>query len=181
MLETLTAVFAVLTSGAGGGLLGGVFAIFKQREERKERVEMEKINLQRDQIEYQNAEAEREHSLIMLKEGGRLEVEKIQTESEAEIEVAHQSALSSAQEVFAKLKTSTGMDDYRSSVRPTLAYWAAALFTAMLIWAFFEFHKTIDEETGKQILIGMFGTLTFIVTSVISFYYISRRNSAPKG
>lgn len=180
MLTTLTALFSVLTSGAGGGLLGGIFGIFKQSQERKERVEMARINIERDNLEYQNAKAERDHALLMLDKGGEIEVEKVQVEAEAEIEVAHQSALSSAQEVFKNLKTSTGMDNYRASVRPSLAYWGATLFTVMLCWAFIEFHSTIDAEIGKQILVGMFSTLTFIVTSITTFYYVSRRNSAPR-
>ena len=180
MFTAVTALFSVLTSGAGGGLLGGIFGIFKQSQERKERVEMARINVERDQLEYKNAQAEREHALLILDKGGEIEVEKIQVESEAEIEVAHQSALSSAQEVFSRLKTSSGMDDYRASVRPTLAYWGAFLFTAMLCWAFYQYHDLIDDETGKQILVGMFSTLTFIVTSITTFYYVSRRNSAPR-
>lgn len=181
MLTTLTAIFTVLTSGAGGGLLGGIFGIFKQSQERKERVEMARINLERDNLEYQNAKAERDHALLMLDKGGEIEVEKIQTEADAEIEVAHQSALSSAQEVFNNLKTTSGMDNYRASVRPTLAYWGAILFSSMLGWAFYKYHGLIDAETGKQILVGMFSTLTFIVTSITTFYYVARRNTAPRG
>ena len=180
MLTALSGLFTVLTSGAGGGLLGGIFGIFKQSQERKERVEMARINLERDDLEYQNAKQEREHALLILEKGGEIEVEKVKTESEAEIEVAHQSALSSAQDALKNLKTTSGMDNYRGSVRPTLAYWGAILFTVMLCWAFWKFGGTIDKDAGKQILIGMFSTLTFIITSIITFFYVARRNSAPR-
>lgn len=179
-MSVLAGLISVLTSGAGGGILGGIFGIFKQSQERKERVAMAEINLKRDQLEYENAKAEREHALSMLSKTGELELQKIQTETEAEIEVAHQSALSSAQDALKNLKTSSGMDNFRASVRPTLAYWGALLFTIMLAWAFSKFHQTIDVETGKQILLGLFGTLTFTLTSVISFYYVSRKNTAPR-
>jgi hypothetical protein len=180
MLEALTGLFAVLTSGAGGGILGGIFGLFKQSQERKERVEMAKINLQRDDLEYKNAREERAHALQMLEKGAEIELEKIQTETEAEVDIAHQTALSSAQKVFNSLKTTSGMDNFRASVRPILAYWGAILFTAMLAWAFAKYHHLIDKETGKQILIGMFSTLTFIVTSITTFYYVARRNAAPR-
>jgi hypothetical protein len=179
MLTTVAALFSVFTSGAGGGLLGGVFGLFKQSQERKERVDMARINLERDQLEYSEAQKERTHSLTMLKAGASIELEKVQTETEAEIEVSHQNALSSAQDALKGLNTTTGMDNFRASVRPMLAYWAVALFSGMLIWAFIEYSDTISDGDGKEILLGMFGTLTFIVTSVTSFYYVSRRNTAP--
>jgi len=170
----------VFTSGAGGGIVGGIFGLFKQSQERKERVEMARINVERDQLEYENASKEREHSLLMLEKGAEIELEKVQTETEAEIEITQQNALSSAQDALKNLNTSTAMDNFRASVRPLLAYWGVTLFTAMLGWAFYEYKDTIDKDTGKQILIGMFATLTFIVTSITSFYYVSRRNSSPK-
>ncbi len=180
MITALTTFFSLLTSGAGGGILGGIFGLFKQSQERKERVEMARVNLERDKMEYENAEKEREHALIMLEKGGQLELEKVETEAEAEIEVAHQAAMSSAQDALKNLKTSSKMDDFRASVRPVLAYWGAIMFSAMLIWTFSKFYSTIDTATGKSILLGLFGTLTFIVTSITTFYYVARRNSAPK-
>jgi hypothetical protein len=51
----------------------------------------------------------------------------------------------------------------------------------MLAWSFWKFNDQLDSETGKLILLGLFSTLSFIVTSVISFYYVSRRNSKPHG
>lgn len=179
-MAIVTALLSVLTSGAGGGLLGGIFGLFKQNQERKERVEMARIELDRDQAEYANAKEEREHALQMLSKQGELKLQEVETEAEAAMELANQSALSSAQDAFKNLKTSTGMDNFRASVRPLLAYWAAILFTVMLWWAFDKFNTTIDAAAGRELLLTMLGTLTFIVTSVISFYYVSRRNSAPK-
>lgn len=181
MIATVTTIFTLLTSGAGGGILGGVFGLFKQRGERKERAEMEKLAIRRDMMEYRNASAERRHALQMMEMGAQIELEKVQSETDAEIEIANQQALSSAQDALKNLKTTSGMDNYRASVRPTIAYWATILFTTMIAWAFYKFSPTIDQDTGKQILLGMFATLTFVVTSVTTFYYVSRRNSAPKG
>lgn len=180
MITAISTIFTLLTSGAGGGIVGGIFGIFKQKQERKERVEMAKINLERDKLEYENAQKERDHALVMLEKGAELELRKVQTEAEAEIEVSHQAALSSAQEALKHLKTSSKMDDFRASVRPVLAYWGAIIFTSMLAWAFVKFNSTIDEQTGRNILTGLFGTLTFIVTSITTFYYVARRNPAPK-
>lgn len=177
MITGLTALFSVLTSGAGGGIIGGIFGLFKQGQERKERVEMARLELERDEMEYKNASEERKHALIMLEKGAEMEAMKIETEAEAHIEVANQKSLGKAQDVFKSLKTTSGMDNYRASVRPTLSYWIAILFTIMIGWAFWKFNATIDDETGKTILIGMFSTLTFTLTSVVSFYYVSRRNN----
>lgn len=187
----ITSIIALLSSGAGGGLLGGIFGLFKQSQERKERVEMARIEKERDELEYRAAADERAHALAMLERSaelkleeaqimGALKLETVQTETEAEIEVAHQKALGKAQGVFDKLKTSQGMDNFRASVRPTLAYWFALLFSVMLAWAFSEFHATIDAKAGRELLLGMFATLTFLVTSIGTFYYVSRRNSAPR-
>lgn len=180
MFTAITALFSVFTSGAGGGLLGLVGGLFKQSQERKERVEMSRIDIERDAAGYANDKEERAHALIMLDKGASIELEKAQTETEASIDIENQKTLSSAQEVFKNLDTSTETDDYRARVRPNLAYWGVALFTIALGWAFYEFKDTIDEETGKQILVGMFATLTFIVTSITTFYYVSRRNNSPK-
>lgn len=179
MFTAITALFSVFTSGAGGGLMGGIFGLFKQSQERKERVEMARINVERDNAGYANDKEERAHALIMMEKGASIELEMVQTETEASIDIENQKALSSAQEVFKGLDTSTETDDYRARVRPNLAYWGVSLFTLALAWAFWEFKDTIDAETGKQILVGMFATLTFIVTSITTFYYVSRRNSAP--
>ena len=176
----LTTIFTALSTGAGGGLLGGIFGLFKQSQERKERVEMARIEMERDAAEYANDKAEREHSLLMLEKGGRLEIEKVMTESEAEIEVSHQVTLGAATVAeFSNLNTSSWMDNFRASIRPSLAVWASLLFTIMLTWAFYEYGDRITPAEGKVILLGLFATLEFTVSSVVTFYYVSRRNSAP--
>jgi hypothetical protein len=181
ILESIAGLSSILTSGAGGGIVGSLFGILKQSQERKERVAMAQINLDRDRAEYENAEKERHHALTMIDKQGEIKLETIQTESEAEIEISNQFTLSEAQEAeFKNLNTSTAMDNFRASIRPLLAVWAAILFTSMLGWAFLEYKDTIDDDVGGDLLLGMFATLTFIITSVISFYYVSRRNAAPK-
>lgn len=176
----IASIVTLLTSGAGGGIVGGVLGLFKQRSERKERIETARINLERDKIDYENSEKERQHALVMLERGAKLELEKVETEAEKEIEVSHQKALSSAQDALKNLKTSTGMDNYRASVRPTLAFWFVLLFTVLLCWAFYSFHESITEETGGKLLEKLFSTLTFTVTSIVTFYYVARRNSKPQ-
>jgi len=179
MLTTLTALFSVLTSGAGGGLLGGVFGIFKHSQERKERVEMARINADLQEAKYRNDFERRQHDMRMLEKEGSIDLAKMAEQAKADMEVEYQRSLAKAQEALTGLSTNTAMDNYRASVRPTLAYWGAILFTLMLAWAFTEFGETIDKDTGRQILLGMFSTLTFIMTSVVTFYYVSRRNPAP--
>lgn len=177
MIATL---LTLLSSGASGGIVGGILGLFKQSQERKERIESAKIELDRDKLDYDNAEKERQHALVMLQQGAKIELEKVETEAEKEIEISHQNALSSAQDALKNLKTTAGMDNFRASVRPVLAYWGASLFSAMLAWAFYSFSNLIDAEIGKDLLLNLFGTLNFIVTSIVTFYYVSRRNSKPK-
>lgn len=177
MLTAISGIITLLSSGAGGGILGGFFGLFKQSQERKERIEMEKIQVERDRIDAEDRKLEREHQLTMLERGAELQIEQAQTEAEAEMEVANQAALQTAQKAeFSKLSTTSGMDNYRASVRPTLAYWAATLFSLALGYAFYRWNAKIDPETGKEILLGLFGTLSFTVTSIVTFYYVSRRN-----
>jgi hypothetical protein len=174
-----TALLGLLTSGAGGGIVGGILGIFKQSQERKERVAMAELNVKRDMLEYKNAKDERDHALVMLDKQGEIKLETIQTESEAEIEITHVKALGEAQSVFGNLKTSSKMDDFRASVRPVLAYWAITIFSVMLVWAFAEFAGQLTAAEGMKILIQLISTLLFTVSSITAFYYVSRRNSAP--
>lgn len=181
MIESIGAVLGLLGSGAGGGLLGGLFGIWKQSQERKERAEMARIELERDQAEYTNARAERDHSLVLLERGAQLEVDKIEAETEAEMEIANQVALGKAQRAeFGNLNTTSGMDNFRAAIRPTLALWAWALFNIMLGWAFWKFSDKIDADMGLQILLGLFATLNFTVSSIVTFYYVARRNNSPR-
>lgn len=181
MITAITTLFTVLTSGAGGGLLGGIFGLFKQSQEAKERIEMEKIQVERDRIEIEDRREEREHQLTMLERGAKIELDKVATESQMAMEISNQQALSAAQVAeFSGLNTTRKMDNYRASVRPTLAYWVAVIFTIALCWAFYTYREQLSPEDGKAILMGLFGTLTFALTSVITFYYVSRRNSKPQ-
>ncbi len=181
MIEAIGSVLGLLGSGVGGGLLGGIFGIWKQRQERIERAEMARIELERDNMEYANAKAERDHSLVLLDKGAKIELDKIETETEAEIEIANQVVMGKAQKAeFAGLDTTSGMDNFRACVRPTLALWAWALFNAMLGWAFYKFADRIDADMGLQILLGLFATLNFTVSSIVTFYYVARRNNTPR-
>lgn len=177
MIATL---LAVLTSGAGGGIVGAITGIFKQSQERKERVAMAELELKRDEAEYANAQAQRAHELVLLEKGAKIELDKIETEADMEIEVSHQETLGQAQIAeFKNLNTSSWMDNLRASVRPVLAYWFTFIFNVMLIWAFMEYSDQLTDSDGKDILLGLFGTLSFTVTGIVTFYYVTRRNSAP--
>lgn len=181
MIEAIGSVLGLLGSGVGGGLLGGIFGIWKQRQERIERAEMARIELERDQAEYSNAKEERAHSLVLLEKGAQIEVDKLEIEAEAEMDIANQAAMGKAQEAeFGNLGTTTGMDNFRAMVRPTLALWAWGLFNIMLGWAFYKFADRIDADMGLQILLGLFATLNFTVSSIVTFYYVARRNNTPR-
>ena len=177
MIET---IFAILTTGAGGGIIGGVFALFKQREERKERLEVARIQLERDKLDHDAAQKEREHEALMLERNAEHELRRTMAEGDIEAEVATLEAIGTAQATLAELNTTPAMDNYRASVRPSLAYWGVLLFTVLLSWAFYEFKDTITADKGGALLENLISTLVFITTSIISYYYVSRRNHAPR-
>lgn len=187
----ISAILGLFSSGFGGGLFGGIFGLAKQFLERGERAQQRKDDLDRDRLEYDNADKERSHALVMLNRAAELNLEQskveaaadlaeTEAETEAEVAVANQKALNSAQDVFKNLKTSKGMDNYRGSVRPTLAFYYTILFSAILWWFFDDYAGVITDEEGKSILLALIATLNFTVTSIVTFYYVSRRNSAPK-
>ena len=180
MLEIITAAASILTSGAGGGIAGGLFCLFKQSQERKERIELAKIKLEQYRHDSLNAEKEREHARYMLEASQGQELQLLKEDASAEIEVTRQASIGAAQSALTNLKTTKGMDNYRGSVRPTLAYLMTAFFISMLVWSFIEWHDLIDDETGKMLLIGLFQTLNFSFVGVQSFYFISRRNEPTK-
>lgn len=173
----LAGILSILTSGAGGGLIGGIMGLFRQRSESKERVELAKLAIERDSLEYREANLEREHQVIMLNSGAKIELDRVITETEAQAEIATVSALGKAQKVFANLKTSTWMDNYRASVRPTFAYFIMTMFTVFLAWSFVQHSDGIEPTQGAVILIGLLDTLVFMVTSITSFYFVSRPNT----
>jgi hypothetical protein len=173
----LTTLFTVLTSGAGGGIFGGILGLFKSSQENKKEISLAEIEMKRDVAEYANATEQRKHDLLVIEKTGQLKLDGIETEAEMEIEVAHQSTLGKATIAeFRNLNTSTWMDNLRASVRPVAAYWFSILFSYMLIWAFWKYADSITPAEGKQILMGLFGTLTFAVTSILSFYFVARSN-----
>mgnify|MGYP000389160619 CR=1 FL=1 len=175
--DILTGGLSLLTGGAAGGVVGAISAIWKSSQENKLKIELERLNNEREAREYDNAKSEREHQAWLVTQGHANEMDKIKTETDAELDIATMQALqvSSAAE-FGDLNTTSAMDNYRASVRPTVAYWSVLAFNVMLCWAFSEFSDQINESAGLQILLGLFATLNFTVASVISFYYVSRNN-----
>lgn len=178
MGATLSGLLSVLTTGASGGIVGGILALFRTAGERKERLALKEIELKRDQAEYADARAREQHQLTMLEKGAQLELEKTQTEGEIAADLAHQQTLSTAQVAeFQKLNTSRWMDNWRASVRVFLGYSFTAVFFAALFWAFGTYRDDITADQGLEILIGLFATLEFGVSSVISFYLVARANA----
>lgn len=170
-------VFGLLTSGAGGGIIGGVFALFKGAQELKEKIAFARIEKERDEMEYENAREERAHQVVLMEKGAQIELEKIQTETEAEVDIANQAALSRAQGQEFKLKTTSWMDNLRASVRPVLAYTFTLLFIGLSAWSFVEFASQLNDKDGKELLLMFIQTLTFTVTAIVTFYYVARRNT----
>lgn len=179
-MDILTTLFTLLTSGAGGGLLGGIFGLFRKSQEVKERIELEKIQMQREEYQRQDRASQRDHEVKILEMGGDIDLKQSINEWQGRIEVANQAALSKAQDSLNNLNTTSGMDNYRASVRPTQAYWITVMFTVMIGWAFSKWHGLITDEAGYEIMMGMFSTLSFAFTSVIMFYFVNRNNQ-PRG
>ncbi len=175
-MELLTTALSILGSASGGGIIGGAIGLFKMNSERKERIALARIDLTRDKLEYDNASAERSYKLQAMSKQGEINLKQTEAETAAEIETAHVESLGKAQAVFSNLKTSKAMDNFRASVRPTLAYLFTVLFTVLLIWLFAKFSGQIDSDQGMYLLMQMINTLIFTVTSLVTFYYVARPN-----
>ena len=167
-------IMTIATGGVGGGLIGSIVGLCKAKIDNTRETAMETLRADRERAEYLEGEKERAHELQMM-QADTVGRERIaETEGSAAADIEHMRAMGKAQAVFAGLKTSRFMDNYRGSVRPTLAYWTNFVFTLMLGWAFYKFHAQITADQGAQILIGLIATLTFLVTSQNSFYYVQR-------
>lgn len=174
-------IVTLLTSGAGGGIVGGILALFRTAGERKERLELEKLSVQRDQMEIEDRRATERHDLAMLEKGAEVKIQQAQAEGEiaADIENTRQRGMAAAAE-FTGLKTTSGMDNFRAAIRPALASIFTVFFICVFLWAFAQYREQLTASDGKEILLGLFATLEFAVTSIISFYYVSRRNAKPQ-
>lgn len=180
-MEIITGIFTILTSGAGGGIIGGLLGLFRKSQEMKERIEFERLQIEREENQRVDRDNQRNHDMEMLRMGGDIDLQQSINEWNSKIEIANQQALSKAQDGLNNLNTTSGMDNYRASIRPTLAIWVSVLFTVMLVWSFYKWNHLIDNETGYEILMGLFATLSFSFTSVIVFYYVNRNNPVPSG
>jgi len=176
-MGTLVEVFGLLASGAGGGLLGGIFGLFKKHQEASLAVKLRALELDQAREDNKEAAREREHTLMLIEKQGDVSLAETEAEVQGQIDVAHSKALAVAQDKeFGGLKTSRKMDNYRASVRPTLAYWYSFVFSVFGGWAFSEFH-TVLAPHAQTIMMGFIGTLTFLVSSMGTFYFVSRDNA----
>ena len=172
------AILSLLTSGAGGGIIGGLFALFRTAGERKERLESKKIDLERDKMEYENIRATQSHEKDMLAAGAEIALKHAETEGEIAADLAITAAKTAAVVTeFKALNTSSWVDNVRAMIRPLLALYFTAVFSYILFWAFSTYKGQLTALDGKEILMGLLLTLEFAVTSILSFYYVSRRNA----
>tara|TARA_R110002012_G_scaffold61450_1_gene161099 strand:+ start:1642 stop:2166 length:525 start_codon:yes stop_codon:yes gene_type:complete len=166
----------LLVGGAGGGVLGGVFGLARHFMDSRKSVSMENIKLDRDKLDAEESKKEREHALLLIEKQSDVRLAETEARIEGEISIEHSKALREGQKVFHGLKTTSKMDNYRASVRPTLAYWFSVIFSGFLFWSFYNFSDTLIQS-APQMMIGLVSTLTFIVTSIITFFYVSRPNA----
>jgi len=178
MIATL---ITLLTSGAGSGIVGGIFGIFRQWGDRKERVRMAEIGLENRRVEAEEAQKVREHGLVMLKESADLALIQTKVEMDGAAAIANQQAQAAAQTAeFSNLDTKTSsVDKLRGSVRPVMAYWVMTMFNLALAYSFYKWADKITPVEGKEILLLLVSTLLFMATSITTFYYVSRKNAAP--
>lgn len=175
-----TAILGILTTGAGGGIVGGLLALFRTSGERKERLALAQLELDRDRMDAAEAAKEHDRAKEMIALNASVQLQKVETETDAEIEIEGMKALDSAQIAeFANLNTSTWVDNWRAIIRPALCTALSFIFFGMLIWAFAKYNDEITATEGKEILAGLFLTLEFGVNAAWSFYYVARRNSRP--
>lgn len=167
----------LLVSGAGGGVLGGVFGLARHFMDSKKLVRLAEIELKRDKMDADESERERSHALLLIEKQADVSLAETEATIQGEINVAHSKTLAASQDKeFGRLNTTRKMDNYRASVRPTLAYWFSLIFSVFLFWSFYNFSDTLSD-IAPQLMAGLLSTLTFIVTSIITFFYVSRPNA----
>jgi len=174
-------ILAIFTSGAGGNIMGGILALFKTAGERKERIELRRLDIEQDNLEYAEAEKLRAHERETTQQDADNAIRQTETEGDIAAEVA--TVTSRGQAVVAEinnLKTSQWVDNIRALMRPLLVTWAVSFFTGMFIWAFGKYSGLITQAEGIEILKGMFLTLNFAVNASIQFYLVARSNNAAK-
>lgn len=173
-------IISILAGGAGGGIFGVLAGIFKNRSDNKHREEMARIANERDEMEYTRQRESEENRIELAQITGQLEADKIELEGDIAADLEEAKALGKAQEAeFGNLNTSTWMDNFRASVRPVLSYLYTSAFFTFFYWAFNKYSDMITDEMGGQILLGMFATMEFATTSILGFYFVSRRNARP--
>lgn len=167
---------SLLVGGAGGGILGGVFGLARHFMDSRKTVNLAELELKRDKLDAEESQRERNHALTMLEKKADVKLAETEATIQGEIDVAHSKTLAVAQDKeFRSLNTSKKMDNYRASVRPTLAYWFSAIFSVFAFWAFYKFNHLL-ASSAETIMLELIATLTFIVTSIITFFYVSRPN-----
>lgn len=181
MLEIIAAIGTVLTSGAGGGIVGGLFGLFRKKAEDTKELELERLALARDKLDLQMERERRQHEMEMLRAGAEINLAQTELEVEGEISVKSQESLGVAHEFeFKNLNTTRKMDNYRASVRPTLAYYLTFCFSILVIYFSVVYHSEITSELGGKILLALINALIFGANSVWAFYYVSRSNTKQK-
>lgn len=174
------ALLGIFTSVAGGGFLGSLTGLFKNFMDSRERTKLAQLELERDRLDMEAAALEHTRALELIAKGAEIDLAKTRTEGEAAIEVATAESRGAAViSEFKNLKTSSFMDNLRASVRPVFAYLAVSTFGYMLVNAWLAYGHLLTQEQGLALLLVLIDTLIFMVTSIVSFYYVSRRNPAP--
>lgn len=179
-MAILESILAIVSTGAGGGVVGAITGLFTKRMDHKREIELANIELKSAVLESKDAQAERDFQINITTKRGEIELKKTNAETAAAIDIAHSAALGEAQSVFKNLKTSEKMNNFRMSVRPFLAYAFTFVYFVMLVWAFDKYAQLISATEGHGILIMLIQTLNFTVSSLISFYFVARRNQSAR-
>lgn len=174
MWETL---LALLTAGTGGGLIGGATGLVSKLIDMRHAARMEEVRLKREEQARIERQDEMAHELALHAAGALAAREQAEVQAEADAIKGQMEALKAGQAAeFTTLKTTSGMDNYRASVRPTLAYVVSTVFLSLCLWAFYEFASTITVAEGAALLKNLIVTLESMATAIIAFYYVSRSN-----
>lgn len=154
------ALLGLLGSATGGGIIGIASGLFTKFIDRGERLKMAQIELDRDKLEQEENALQHSRSLELLKEGAVIEAARLETETDAAIDIATMDTLAEGIKTeFQGLNTTSKMDNLRASVRPVFAYFVMFVFSVLLIWTFKKFRLEIDTAAGLALLTMLFDTL----------------------
>lgn len=173
-MDDISAVLTgVAASGGPLGIAGGLARIWltgrQKRLEIREARRREEVQLERDQLEHQQA-------IEMAEKQAQAAQQRAEVRAEAELGVAEMQAQAALhKEATAQLQgASLWVRNWTAAMRPALATSVHVLFFSLLLWSFLRFGLHLPTEFWQSQLAIMLSVLVQKVTLYGSYWFVTR-------